>query len=80
MTKAKQGILAYWMQYEGNPWWENLKTHTKEMYGCSIYALFRKAKTNVMVNFTHWFKEQNSISVLEDVYDFVDYLGEGGQE
>lgn len=74
MTKAKEAVLCYWMQYEGNPWWEKLKTHVKELYGCSIYALFRKAKTGVMLDFIRYFEDENGISALGEIYDFVDYL------
>lgn len=74
MTKAKEGILAYWRQYEGNPWWEKLKTHVKETYGWSIYALFHKAKTSVMLDFIRYFEDENGISALGEIYDFVDYL------
>lgn len=74
MTKEKEGILAYWMQYEGNPWWEKLKTHVKELYGWSIYALFRSAKSSVMLDFIRYFESENGISALGEIYDFVDYL------
>ena len=72
MTKAN--ILAYWQKYEGNPWWEKLKTHVKELYGWSIYALFRKAKTSIMLDFIRYWESENGISALGEIYDFVDYL------
>lgn len=78
MTKAKDDIIAYWMRYEGNPWWEKLKTNVKELYGWSIYALFSKAKTSVMLDFIRYWENKNGISALGEIYDFVDYLAEEG--
>ena len=75
MSKGKLGIMTYLKQFEETEWFNNLKLYAKERYGYSVYALFLSNVTESL-QFIRYFDEDNNISAIFEMYDFVDWLAE----